>query len=52
MKDTLKIIAALIPLGKSIFKSIKKAKDEKEKQKILEALRTSNIVDLNKLLSK
>jgi len=46
----LKIIIALIPIGIKLYKQISERKDEKEKSKFLEALRSGDVDTLHKLL--
>ena len=41
MKDLLKIIATLLPLGVKLFKDIKKARDKNERKKMREHLKNS-----------
>jgi hypothetical protein len=46
LKDILFVIKELIPVGKSIYKSIKNAKDKDEKNRIKEAVRNDPGGDL------
>ena len=48
--DILKIIIALIPIGIKLYKQISERKDEKEKSKFLDALRSGDVDTLHKLL--
>ena len=46
----LKLILALIPIGIKLYKLITEEKDEEEKSKYLEALRSGDVDTLHKLL--
>jgi len=41
MKDVLKIIAALLPIGIQLYKDIKNAKDENDKDRMRDRLKNS-----------
>ena len=50
--DILKVIIALVPIGIKIYNAIKKAKDEKTKQEIMEALNNRDVDKLNQLIGE
>jgi len=52
MKDALKIIVQLIPLIKGIIKSSKKAKNVKDKNEFIKALRDGDVDKLNSAIGK
>lgn len=52
MKDFIKILLAVIPLIKELMNGIKKAKDEKQKQKVLKIINDELVDDFNKLIRK
>ena len=52
MKDLLKIIAQLIPLITGIIKTSKRAKNEKDKQAFIKALRDGDVDKLNAAINK
>lgn len=52
MKDFLKVLVAVIPLVKQLLKGIRKAKDEKDKQRVLKIINGELVDDFNKLIRK
>lgn len=52
MKDFFKIIGAVVSLINNLVKASKKAKDEKEKQDLLRAIRDGDIDSINRTLNK
>ena len=50
MKDFIKLTLALLPIFRDLYKSIKRAKNEREKQAVIRALRDRDLDRLRKLV--
>jgi len=50
MKDFIKLTLAIIPILRDLYKSLKRAKNEREKQAVIKALRDRDLDRLRKLV--